>query len=381
MKLSIALLAALSLSTSISGYAVHRESSQELSLLARGPPVVVERPPPEAHDPIPVPVPPEVKPGDENKPGGGILASGIATFQNIKAAIQQLPRARWVSYVISKAKALQRLLLSRPAFQGNPKDLIETEADGYPLTAKGTDLTEHVKKLKEVPYSGGRLWTWSDHNEEVREHDLNTGQIVPVGFVYSTKYFSPRDAVDTFIVNGRVLDRDGEDFVTLSSIGEKRSVSLGDLNGPTNPNAAADTSSATFEQYLMLFYAAQTTVQTAIRPILNNITSQTNSTLVHQMADSIYYDLTGSTTALIGPFNYGMSFTGNVSTKAGADKNSNTTDTTAFITMVESIYTGMWTSAFYAANSTGVYEQMLAIASVLDTNDTSVYPANWLTVP
>ena len=333
-------------------------------------------------------MPPEVKPGDENKPGGGILASGIATFQKIQAAIQGLPRPAWVSYVTSKAKAFQRWILRRPAFQGNPEDLIETDKtgwpltdkDGRPLTAQVEGLAENVRNLKEVPSSKGRMWTWSGHNKEIWDFDENTQQEVPIGMVYSTRYFSPKDSVSTTVANLGFSLRD-EDSVSRRAVGEKRSFNLGDLNGPANPNAAADTQSATFEQYLMIFYAAQTTVQTAIRPILNNITSQTNSTLVHQMADSIYYDLTGSTTALIGPFNYGMSFMGNVSTKTGADTNSNATNTAAFIEVVESIYIGMWTSAFSAANSTGVFEQMLSIASKLDTNDTSVYPANWLTVP
>ena len=126
------------------------------------------------------------------------------------------------------------------------------------------------------------------------EYDLNTGNEVHVGFSYSTTYYSPRDAVSTFIVSGQVLPYQGIGIAL-----KKRSVSLEDLDGLTTTQSTQTLSPiAEFEQYLEIFYAIQTAIADTIRPVLNNITSQTNSTLIHQMADSIFYDLTRSTTVL-----------------------------------------------------------------------------------
>ena len=51
---------------------------------------------------------------------------------------------------MSRAQAIARLVGLRGNSPENPKDMIETYENGYPLTAAGKDLTEHVKKLEEV---------------------------------------------------------------------------------------------------------------------------------------------------------------------------------------------------------------------------------------
>ena len=145
------------------------------------------------------------------------------------------------------------------------------------------------------------------------------------------------------------------------------------------PNSTQDTAD-TFEQYLEMLYTVQAHVGALIAPVLNNFTSQTNSSLVHQMAQSIYYDLTGSTTASMGPFNYGMSFLGNRSTILTTSTNTTEIEIQKVHASLETIYSAMWVKSVNAANTTGFSAEQIYLASCLYTNDTSVYPPGFTTI-
>lgn len=354
MKFFFFLLAVSIFSTPIVGYAVDRNLSPRYSLSIRALPEPERPPPPEE----PIPEPKVVNPQPNDQPKNGYLAGGIATYQSIKEAFQKLPATKWGKWVMSQVEAIQRFLGYRPEFRGDPTTLIEVNDFGYPVTARDADLTDEIFNLREVKNTGGRIWILETNERPIWSYDPVKQQIVAQGLSFTVKYFSPREAVSSFIATGEVLP--------IKYTMEKRSVPLSALDGSSDTTPAA-----TFEQYLELYYAAQSVVQTAVRPVLNNITAQTNSTLVHQMADSIYYDLTGSTTALIGPFNNGMSF---------LDKNLTDPSVANLTNAVQKIYVGMYVKAYLAANATGAFEQQLQLASILNTNDTSIYPPGFTTV-
>ena len=369
MKLLLLLLTATSLLDPILAYAIDPNSNSRLSLLARANPK-------EGEEPRAGPEP--IAPKPEPEPKEPVVDGKPTTHQNIKAIIKNLPKQRWVTYLVSRAQAVGRLVGLRPKFTGDPRVLYEVNDFGYPMDPDPTDLTKQVMKLKEVRYSGGRMWTLDSKKESV-EIDFHTGDILTT-IVYKTRYFSPKEAISTlFTAQGDIPD--------INPGVQKRSDTLQTLNGQGGGSTGADSAqnpAAVFQQYLEALHTVQVNIGVIIAPVLNNITSQTNSTVIHQMAQSIYYDLTGSTTALMGPFNYGMSFLGKISnatttSSTGQSINNTTTngtasDTAKLYTTLESIYTAMWVKTLTAANSTGLFAQEVYLAGCLNTNDTSVYP-------
>ena len=246
--------------------------------------------------------------------------------------------------------------------QDFPTSLVETDAHGYPLNTQIWDLSDFADDLKKVEHSLYAYEYPRDSNLQVLHGNAMVAQ------EWVREYYAPRDAVAHFFTNGELLPR-----VPATEIGvAMRSVSLSDLSRASSTSSTEDpTPAALFAQYLSLYYAIQTSISTAVRPVLDNLTSHTNNTIIHQMADSVYYDITGSTTALIGPFNNGMSFVNNKTIPANA---------TDFVKTLESVYARMWMKALTAANSTGMYGQQIYLAGILNANDTSVYPPGWTTV-
>lgn len=247
--------------------------------------------------------------------------------------------------------------------QDFPTTLIEIGVDGYPLSTQIWDYSDFGGDLKKVEDS---LYVY-DYSHDANPQVLDGRTVFAREWV--REYYAPSYAVAHFIRNGKLLPR-----VPPNEIGvAMRSVSLSDLSASSSTSSTTEdqTPAALFEQYLTLYYAIQTAISTTVRPVLDNLTSHTNNTLIHQMADSVYYDITGSTTALIGPFNNGMSFMNNKTIPANA---------TNLVKTLESVYARMWMKALTAANSTGMYGQQIYLASILNANDTSVYPPGWTTV-
>ena len=67
-----------------------------------------------------------------------------------------------------------------------------------------------------------------------------------------------------------------------------------------------------FQLYFYTLCAIEAKISDLVAPVLNKITAQTDSIFIHNMAQSVLYDITGSTTRLAGPFNFGMSYLGNL---------------------------------------------------------------------
>ena len=267
---------------------------------------------------------------------------------------------------VSQAEQIPEKLFVETDSDG--RGIIKTDEQGYPLPVLRFDLTEHLDKLEKLENEGdgGSVYEFSSsHN--FYQFDPKTKKYI-IGEAWIFRYFSQERAITEFVMNGKVISRVPLDQIGLAS----RSLPLSDLNGSPSTNSTGDQApAALFAQYFDLYLATQTAISNTVRPILDNITHNSNSTLVHQMADSVYYDITGSTTALIGPFNNGMSFINNKTIPANA---------TNLVKAMESVYSGLWMKALMAANSTGMYGQQIYLASILNTNDTSVYPPGYSTV-
>ena len=74
-----------------------------------------------------------------------------------------------------------------------------------------------------------------------------------------------------------------------------------------------------------------------------------------------------------------MSYMNTSMTDTAPSANSANTTVQPFL-ILQKIYTEMWVEANKAANSTGLLTQQATLVGYLQTNDTSLYPANFQTV-
>lgn len=369
MNLPFFTLAAFSLLNFIATAPTDSRSNVSPALFARVLPEVQ----PHAEHEAPMRKEPEMRPGLAPIPETGTRT----TSQSIRNTIQNLPKQRWVKDLPTKADALKRVVGIRPRYRGKPEQLVEVDQDGLPTDRLRPITKEEIGRLKEVQNTEGRMFSVTSKFEDVLVHPW-TGQVVRVPY-YETKYVSPAWAIRALYDSNTLYSPYLNDGIER----QKRSIDIEALmNGPAGTSVAATSqdSTAVFQQYLQTLHTVQSSVAALIAPVLNNLTSQSNSTLVHQMAQSIYYDLTGSTTVLVGPFNYGMSFLGNITGTTGQGENNATSNATAeFEATIKNIYTSMWGQALTAANATGIYGQQVYLAGCLSTNDSSVYPATFTT--
>ena len=361
MKLLFFSLTALSLLISILAHSIQVNPHGRKSLSGRG--FLPEGTRPETR-----PNPDYKQPNEESQPKPIVVSGVTLSFQGIKSAIQNLPKQRWARQwskgIATRVDAFKRLVNIRPGYRGNPEVLFETDDLGVP-TLRPLELTsKEISRLREVEFSGGTRYVLEDKTWTIQKNP-ETGERGM--FEYTEIYVSPDWAVSTILES--MLARAGAKApdVGANHAPQKRSDVLQQISGQSEQPDSPEDSTAVFQSYLGLLHSTQATLGTFIAPVLNNLTAGSNSTLVHQMALSIYYDLTGSTTILSGPFNYGMSFVGN---------SSNATSEVA--TGIKNIYASMWAQALVAANSSGLYAQQIYLAESLYTNDSSVLPAGFI---
>ena len=392
MKLLLFLFTALSLLNPIFTHAITSNPNLGLSLSPRAIPENAKPEPESVPKPEPAPKQePEPVPKEEplpEEPEAGAGSAGKITYHNIKKRIQSLPKKRWVTYTISKGAAAGRWLASRPMFNRQPKPLYEIGRDGIIISHQTTGLDKKTRgQLREVP---GRTGLYVlNRKDPIIQRNLLTGQI---RLNYKTEYYSPKGSLDGIFQAQQGYDSVDAHWQIVPGV-NKRSDPIqaldGQGGGSTNKNSPQDPSDI-FRQYLEVLQIVKTGIGAAIAPVLNNITSQTKSVFIHQMALSIYYDLTGSTTSLVGPFNYGISFLGNISNMTttsstgqggeNAPTNGNASDIAEYYMAVESVYAAMWVDALTAANSTGLLAEQAYLVGCVNTNDTSVYPPGFTTV-
>ena len=304
------------------------------------------------------------------------------SVQSIKAAIRNLPRQPWVKSLVKIVDALKRLVGIRPSYHGSRSDLFETNEFGDPfLTIDELDLSDkQIKGFKEVAHSGGRMFSVIIAQETI-QMDFDTGKrgMIEYRKIYVSPYWAVSTLLDAKLLRAHAVLRAQAEADGL----RKRSSTLEVVSGqPGSPGAGiVQDSTAVYQQYYQSLLTVQSSIGALIAPVLNNITSGSNSTLIHQMALSIYYDLTGSTTLLVGPFNNGMSYLDkNVTSLPSQGTHNATSNTTAqFFSVIENIYGSLYVKAFTAANSTGLYAEQLYLAECLYTSDTSMYPAGFNT--
>ena len=108
MKFPIVLLAALTFSNPILGYALRNGFSSEHSLSNRAPLETIpegghegER---EGEDPV-LPISPQQQgQSEQSQAKGGVLAGAIATYQSVTASLRNLKTPQWVTDVMSYAQ-------------------------------------------------------------------------------------------------------------------------------------------------------------------------------------------------------------------------------------------------------------------------------------
>ena len=284
----------------------------------------------------PIKVPPIVE--DAGSPAG--IRN---TDKSVRARLAKLPGISWVKAKIDNRKLEDQIKAARGTNGGVGQTLHLEDTDGSVVDPRLGGL------LEPVPGSKGNFFTLRQGAKYVfEEGDEPTYRQYTLSRQQAALWDSFHAAPDK------------------QPTAEKRSI-LQTLNGqPNSTQEAADT----FEQYLETLDSVQSLIGTLIAPVLSNYTTSINSSFIHQMAQSIYYDLTGSTVTMVGPFNYGMSFIGNQSTNS----------TGQAWTAMETLYTRMWFKAVTAANTTGLLAEQSYLSECLNTDDTSVYPPGFTTV-
>ena len=199
-----------------------------------------------------------------------------------------------------------------------------------------------------------------------------------IHIIYQTRYFTPLEGSGMTTLSNRVgllMKR----FHELNQYG-KRGVQLEQLTGTTGNQGSTQNSQAEFINCINALAIVQDSIEGLLTPTLKTLVAKyNNNTFINTMAQSVYLDLTGSTTSLIGPFNYGMSYMNTSVTDTAPSANSANTTVQPFL-VLQKIYTEMWVEANKAANSTGLLTQQATLVGYLQTNDTSLYPANFQTV-
>ena len=394
MKGSSLLSTAFSLLYLTSAFTIVRSRYTDASLLIRGEPR-----PGETEENNTPKEPNDEDPYSETKPLLDKGDSQAKTYTTIIQRIKNLPVPHWGPFNptrfsaitdtrgISPWQVFRNLYLPRAKYQGEPTPLFKLDEEKRPIVnGPPEDLTHMGKKLRTIQYTleltGEKITLIYDAGERITFKNF---------LGYTSTFYTTEEGLRKFrkaqvLLKLRtvqaILDQIRWSGV---SVPQKRSNVLDTVsNVGSNPaitNSTQD-AAAVFEQYLEVFTMLQASIAALISPVLHSVTSQTNLTIVHQMAESIYYDLIGSTTSLDGPFNYGQSFLPNITNMTIVQNNTTVTlgNITEIVTTLEEIYGAMWVQALTAANSTGLYAQQVHIASLLCTNDTSVYPSGFTTI-
>lgn len=163
---------------------------------------------------------------------------------------------------------------------------------------------------------------------------------------------------------------------SLNSIEETES---GTLSG----NEKASQSTAEFEMYLAAFQNARANASEIIMPVIQKMTSGTNSSLVFGAAWSLYSDLTFSSPYVMGPFTHGVNCLTwiednifNITQHNVSDpvQKRRQTQILALDQMLLDLYNEAWANATAALNQTGLLTEMMTLAQYLSPADQSVIP-------
>lgn len=402
MKLTPAYLAVLTLLTPGLTYKISSDAKDGHVLALRTPPIPEGRPGPEAgHQVDIIGEMPDSQDGSiEKKKTYNEEVFKDINFDNIlgpkakresfKDAYSELPVPEWsTTSEMSSEDAITILSEPRNSLDEQEGSFIGSSAHpkatrwtrpqqpaGLPTSDFIEIFFENAPGKEGIP---GKIRYYVSPEEKVTAVD-SAGHPWPIGYAKRVYILYTGEVVAKVRAMGANIEKESETRYVKRTEARKTLTGRSNLQAldASSSVAPAQTPRETFSMYLELLTAAQAIVGAAINPGLHNVTSQTNNSLVHQMAASIYYDLTGSTTVLLGPFNYGLNFLGNMSTSQAAGKTS-TSNMTRSMTTLESIYTHMWLDAVAAANSTGIFQEMIHIAGCLNTNDTSVMPSGFMT--
>lgn len=145
---------------------------------------------------------------------------------------------------------------------------------------------------------------------------------------------------------------------------------------------------AQFQKYINTYDAIQSNITDLIVPFLSSFVQSTNDSMMIDIAWSVYSQLTGSNVFVLGPFMYGMHCLDsleeqyfkahNISVNATTFDNA-TTEYLAYHQLLLDAYTDTLSNATAVVNQTGLLGEMAILTKYLNTNDTSIAPADWFT--
>ena len=167
---------------------------------------------------------------------------------------------------------------------------------------------------------------------------------------------------------------------------------------PSNSNSTMNQESA-YEAYFEAFIVAQSNASIILIPIIEEMMSRSNSSLVWNAAWSLFADLTGSSPSVIGPFSFGFNSIGSLEdhifaslgnsshllnqTMATKRTNGTALDLAKDLIMATTgeaieIYNEGWANATAALNKTGLMPVMASLASNMSPLNESEIPSQFL---
>lgn len=181
----------------------------------------------------------------------------------------------------------------------------------------------------------------------------------------------------------------------------KRSDVLGSISSSSTSSSSGDSATsmeAAYETYFQAFTVAQSNASTILIPIVKNMMSRSNSSLVWNAAWSLFADLTGSSPSIIGPFSFGFNSIQSLEDHIFASLSTNssmlnqtmvakngknaTIELTKDMIMATTgeaitIYNEGWANATAALNATGLMPVMAMLASRMSPTNQSVIPSQF----
>jgi len=143
---------------------------------------------------------------------------------------------------------------------------------------------------------------------------------------------------------------------------------------------------ASFQNQYTAFQIAQANISAAIFPVLNEITDGSNSTLVYNLAWSIWAELIASTDYVSGPCSHGLHAFDAIEDEYAKANHLSEDDPQmmrflAVTAVLADLYEYGWAESVKAANKTGLLADFAILTRNLAVEDPSVPPAGfWTTV-
>lgn len=175
---------------------------------------------------------------------------------------------------------------------------------------------------------------------------------------------------------------------------KKRRSVIGNISGggqsASGQNNSMEAFKAQFQTYAATYDAVQANITALIVPFLSTFVQSTNDSMMHDIAWSVYSQLTGSDIIVAGPFMYGMHCLDSLEEQYFKERNissnatsfdETTTDYLAYHQVLLDTYTSTLSNATAAVNQTGLLSELARLTTFLMPEDESIALPGWYTTP